>query len=221
MKKTTYIFILLIIANYPVKSQIGDNSISITGGGKTTDEKNYIEGTRNLYDDFRPGVIYYNDNRNNLRVPLRLNLYNDAFEYVKNDTLYALEDLNRLEKVVMDNQVFIYIERNRMTDVSGYVVRWNDEYPAIITKMEMGFIGAGRDVYTSKPQRFERKKDKHYIMNSYNEVEQIYSVKKLIKYLGTHQQELSDFAKKEKISSENPEELVKLLDYYQKLGQDL
>ena len=220
MKKTAYIFILLIIASYHVKSQTINNDLN-GGWFKSPEDKNYAEGTRNLYDDFRPGVIYYNDNSDALQVPLRLNIYNDEFEYVKNDTLYALENLTRLEKVVMDNLVFICIEPNRKANVSGYVVRWNDEYPAIITKMEMVFIGGGRDVYTSKPQRFERKKDKHYIMNSHNEVEQIYSVKKLIKYLGTHQQELSDFAKKEKISESNPEELAKLLDFYHELGQDL
>lgn len=181
----------------------------------------YIEGTRNLYDDFKPGVVSDKDNSNEIHLPIRINLYNDEIEYIKNDTIFWLDNLDRIDKVVMDNHVFIYLEPNRKVSVSGYVVRWNDEYPAIITKMEMELIREGLDIYKSKPQRFERKKDKHYIMNSLNEAEQIYSVKKLIKYLGTHEQELSDFANKEKISESNPEELAKLLDYYQKLGQDL
>ena len=66
----------------------------------------------------------------------------------------------------------------------------------------------------SKPDRFERAHDKHFLMKSQSEIEKIVSVKKLIKSLGTHQQELSAFAKKENISSVDSVELAKLLDYY-------
>jgi len=223
MKKQSIFFCFLFFTLSTLYAQTITHRNELGGGwiGHSPEDDNYIEGTRNLYDDFRPGVVYYNDNSDALKVPLRLNIYNDEFEYIKNDTLYALEALAQLEKVVMDNLVFIYIVPNREANVSGYVVRWNDEYPAIITKMEMGYFSGERDVYTTKPLRFERKKDKHYIMNSDHEVEQIYSVKKLIKYLDTHQQELSEFAKKEKISDSNPEELAKLLDFYHELGQDL
>lgn len=223
MKKRSIIFCFLFCTTSTLFAQTITHRNELAGGWieHSPEDDNYIEGTRNLYDDFRPGVVYYNENSDALQARLRLNLYNDEFEYVKNDTLHVLKDLNHLEKIVMDNQVFIWIEPYKKAGVSGYVVRWNDDYPAIITKMEKGYFRGGVDMYTSKPPRFERKEDKHYIMNSYREVERIYSVKKLIKYLGTYQQELSDFAKKEKISDSNPEELAKLLDFYHELGQDL
>ena len=56
-----------------------------------------------------------------------------------------------------------------------------------------------------------------YIMNADGKIERIKSVKKLIKYLGSHQEELSRFAKKEKISANDPKELAKLLEYFQDL----
>jgi hypothetical protein len=223
MKKQSIIYCFLLFISSTLFAQTINHYNELGGGwiGSDPEDDTYIEGTRNLYDDFRPGVVYYNDNSDALQVSLRLNLYNDEFEYVNNDTLHVLKDLNHLEKIVMDNQVFIWIEPYKKANISGYVVRWNDEYPTIITKMQMGYFSGGVDMYTSKPPRFERKEDKHYIMNSYHEFERIYSVKKLIKYLGTHQQELSDFAKKEKISDSSPEELAKLLDFYHELGQDL
>ena len=53
MRMFTYIFILLIIASYPVKSQTINNSSNIVGGWlKSPQDDNDIEGTRNLYDDF-------------------------------------------------------------------------------------------------------------------------------------------------------------------------
>lgn len=222
MRMFTYIVILLIIASYPVKSQPINNSSNLVGGWLKypPEDGSDIEGSRNLYDDFRPGAIYYKDNDDEVHIPLRLNLYNDEFEYVKNDTLYTIEDLNRLIKIEFDDQDFIYIMPQLKNTVSGFVVRWNDELPAVITKMRMGYYS--KEIgHFGKPKRFERDEDTHYIMNADGQYKQIYSIKKLIKYLGSHQEELSSFAKEENISASDPKELAKLLDYYQTLGQDL
>ena len=75
MRKLAYLFILLIIASFPVKSQTINNSNDLAGGWikNPPNDENYIEGTRNLYDDFRRGTIYYS-NSVDLNVPLRLNL---------------------------------------------------------------------------------------------------------------------------------------------------
>jgi len=214
------LFLHIILCDSSAQTITDRNEI---GGGwlqYPPEDENYIEGTRNLYDAFRPGVVYYKDGSNNLQVLLRFNIYNDEFEYLENDTLYALEGLIHLEKIEFDGQDFIYLEPNRKASVSGYVVRWNDELPTVVTKMRMGYFNKEIGP-VGKPKRFERDPDTHYIMNTHNEFEQIYSIKKLIKYLGSHKEELRSFVKKEKISASNPEELAKLLDYFQKLEQDL
>ena len=51
-------------------------------------------------------------------------------------------------------------------------------------------------------------------MKSENEIVKISSIKKLIKSLDSHAIELSDFAKKEKISANDLDELAKLLEFY-------
>ena len=180
----------------------------------------YIEGTRNLYDDFRRGTVYYR-NSVDLNVPLRLNLHNDEFEYIKNDTLYILENLRHLEKVVLEDQVFIYLEPNPEMDVSGFVIRWNTELPAVISKMKVSLYPKEFDPFGYKQKRFERDEDRHYLMNSDLEFIRITSVKKLINLLYSHTSELKRYAKAEKISGRNPAEMAEILDYYQKLGQDL
>jgi hypothetical protein len=68
-----------------------------------------------------------------------------------------------------------------------------------------------------KPDRFQRAADKHFLMISKDEIIKISSVKKLIISLGDHQPELSKFAKDEKISSGNIEDLVKLVEYFHSL----
>ena len=61
-------------------------------------EKDYIEGTRYLHDDFRNGNVFYDGNSKSLQLPLRLNLHNDEFEFMKNDSVYAFAEPNRIDK---------------------------------------------------------------------------------------------------------------------------
>jgi hypothetical protein len=75
------------------------------------------------------------------------------------------------------------------------------------------------DLHEPRPDRLERIKDNHYIMKSSEEVERVTSVKKLIKYLGAHGAELSDYAKKTDLNSNEPKDLAKLVNYYLQLEQ--
>ena len=68
-----------------------------------------------------------------------------------------------------------------------------------------------------KPDRFEKGANKYYIMKSVQEIEKVTSIKKLIKFLGDHNSELTKFSKEEKISASNDEELAKLVDYFHSL----
>ena len=176
-----------------------------------------IDGTRNLYDDFRIGEIYYKVNGAKLQVPLRFNIYNDEFEYIKNDTVYSLGNFDLLDKIVFENKIFIYIVPDPDESVSGFVIKRNTDLPAIITKMDMRLYAKEKSVFGYKPKRFEREEDRHYIMNADGKIERIKSVKELIKYLSSHQEELSKFAKEEKISANDPKKLAKLLDFFQDL----
>ena len=60
-------------------------------------------------------------------------------------------------------------------------------------------------------------------MKSETEILNVSSVKKLIKLLDDHSQELTEFAKEEKIygRSQSDTEMAKILDYFHALGNDL
>jgi hypothetical protein len=186
-------------------------------------EEPYVAGTRYLYDDFIVGFVYYDDNSKTLQIPLRLNLHNDEFEYMKNDTVFAFSKTDRIDRIVLKNEVFIYLETSIYTNVSGFVKIWNDQFPTLLTKMKIEFYSksVGKGYSDSQPNRFERVEDRQYIMKSENDFDRIKSVKQLIKILDTHYSELTAYAKKEKISKDDPEELAKLLEYYNELQQPL
>ena len=186
---------------------------------KTLQGESGIEGSPYLAEEFKKGEVYYGGKYKVPNVPLRLNLYNDQFEYKEKNTVMAFADPKVIDKIVLEDEVYIYIEKNVGSDVDGFVKMWNAELPGVLTKMKTLFKDKEepKPFEEPKPDRFERTLDKHYIMMSKEEIKKISSVKKLIKYLGNHTDELSSFAKKEKISSGDPEELAKLLDYYNEL----
>ena len=131
----------------------------------------------------------------------------------------AFADPRHIDKIVIENEIYIYIDKSMGAEVFGFVKKWNAKLPTVLTKMKIEFLNKEdpKPFEDTKPERFERAMDKHYIMKSKNEIVKVTSVKKLIKYLGTHTEELSIFAKEEKISAGDPEELAKLLEYYHEL----
>ena len=167
-------------------------------------------------EQFIKGDIYYKSQVKIPQVPLRLNLYNDQFEYLDENLVLALANQNRIDRIVVEDDVFIHIAKSSIYKVSGFVKLWNSNLPGIITKMRVDFLKKEKikAIEESKPNRFERVADKHYIMKSNYEIEKISSIRKLIKYLGTHSNELTGFAQKGRISVNDPEELAKLLKYY-------
>ena len=185
----------------------------------TQKELSNIYGSPYLYEDFKDGNVYYDGKYKVEQIPLRLNLYNDEFEYREKNTIMSFANPARIDKIVIGSEVFIYLEKSKTHHLSGFVKMMNAEVPAVVTKMKTEFLEKDdpKPYVKPKPDRFERIHDKHYIMKSETEIEKITSVKKLIKYLGDHNTELTKFAKKEKISANDEAELAMLLDYYHEL----
>jgi hypothetical protein len=193
----------------------------LLGYGAEDYNKNYIEGSRYLYDDFIEGTVYMVDGTKISNIPLRYNLHNDEFQFKSNDSIFAVGTPYQISKIVMGNEEFIYLKANPYTEVSGYVKIWNEAYPALITKMETYYYKRkqGSAFGETLPKRFERQEDKHFLLFSQGKATQFSTVNDLIQLFDDHQPELAAFSKKEKISKNDPEELNKLVEYYQSLKQ--
>ena len=175
-----------------------------------------IEGSPYLDEEFQSGDVYYNGKYKFPNIPLRYNLYSDEMEYKDRNVIMALVEPDKVDKITIGKQTFIYLGDDEKKGVSGFVKMWNDSFPTIITKMKIDYLKKepAKPYVDPKPDRYERDHDKHYLMKSENEIVKISSIKKLIKSLDNHLSELSDFAKKEKISANDPDELAKLLEFY-------
>lgn len=175
-----------------------------------------IQGSPYLNEEFQNGEVYYQKKFKITPILLRYNLYTDQIEYKEKDVIMTFANPDRIDKVAIVDDVFVFVNNEYQKKVSGFARMWNEQFPTVITKMKVEFLEKEetKGYEESKPDRFKRTYDIHYLMKSEDEIEKISSVKKLIKSLGNHESELSAFAKKEKISANDPEELARLLEFY-------
>lgn len=195
---------------------ISDLSMDVNRSKSAESKMVNIAGTPYLADDFQPGNIYYDGKYEISDVPLRYNIYNDEMEFESKETIMAISAPQKIDKVLIGEVAFIFIAQTKGGNPNGYVKKWNPDYPALLTKMTVAFLKQDpvRAYETPKPARYERGTDEHYVILAPGKIENVKSVKKLIQILGDHQQELEVFAKKEKISNNDPEELASMLAYY-------
>jgi len=204
--------------NYISKS-LNDLGTELNWTKKVVGPTTIIQGTPYLNDKFQPGEVYYEGKFKISNVQLRYNMYNDEMEFMDNNVVLAIAFPDKIDKVVLGNSTFIYIAESKDKNLKGYAKKWNTDFPSVLTKMKVDYFDKEppQPIVESKPARYERQYDKHYLMKSATEIEDIKSVKKLIQSLGDHESELTNFAKKEKISSSDPQELASLIDFYKEL----
>ena len=178
-----------------------------------------IKGSRFLYDELMTGTVHYDGLTKSIDLFLRLNIYRDAFEYLKNDSIYTFAAPNRIDRVLLGGEVFAYVDKNSHSDLSGFVKMWSPRFPTIVTKMRAGLVGSAsareRPYNFAIPPRFKRAADQHYLMLSEEEAVRITSIEQLIQLLSYYSPELEKFAKKEKLSAARGADLAWLLEYHQ------
>jgi len=204
--------------NYISKS-LTDLGAELNWAKKVVGPTTIIQGTPYHNDEFLPGEVYYEGKFKISNVPLRYNMYNDEMEFMDKNVVLAIAFPEKIDRVVIGNSTFIYIADSKDKNLKGYAKKWNTDFPSILTKMKVDYFDKEppQPITESKPARFERQFDKHYLMRSATEIEDIKSVKKLIQSLGDHESELTAFSKKEKISASDPQELASLIDFYKEL----
>ena len=90
--------------------------------------------------NIKNGAIYYAGKYKVENIPLRLNLYNDEFEYKEKGVAMSFANPERIDKIVIANETFIYLKESDHTKVSGFVKQLNEELPSVISKMKTVFF---------------------------------------------------------------------------------
>jgi len=179
-----------------------------------------IEGTPYLNDQFVEGEIIFGES-NRTKVPVRYNIFQDLMEYQQNGKALALDPSKKIKEVKMGDEIFIVdkyslegkskvgflslLDTGKMTLVSKKIVKYSEPLK--------GRALDGGDL----PAKFSRSSDAFFYRVGEGELKEVGNLKDLIAGLPDKQEEIKQFAKKEKISPKKQEELRKLVRYYNSL----
>ena len=117
---------------------LGDLAAQLNWNNTIIPPSSDIEGSPYLNEEFEIGEVLYGEKYKLNQIPLRYNIYNDDIEYKVENSIMAFANPHQIDKVILGNDVFIYLRNESISDEGGGFVKiWNYQYPAIITKMKV------------------------------------------------------------------------------------
>jgi hypothetical protein len=177
------------------------------------------EGTPYLTETFAMGEVYLDKGKHT--VPVRYNIYDDWIEYQQNDQTYVLDPNGHIKSVRFDDQVLVVEKYNFKGKTkhgyfvlldSGKVMLFSKKVVTYRESQEAKALESG-----STPAKYIRASDLYFYKVGNGELKKVDSLKNMIASLPDKQDELNQFAKKEKISARKEEELIKFVKYYNSL----
>lgn len=227
LKRTFFCILLYMLNTLPVFSQdvyinrtLTDFGNEVLWNKKTSFSSAEIAGSPYLNDEFQEGVVYLDGKYKVEHVPMRLNLHTGEMEFMNRKAVMVIANPEKVDKIIIGQEVFLYLDNVQKGQVSGFVKQWNVGLPAILSKMKVDFLTKepAKPYVDAKPDRYERATDEIFLLLGDGKIEQVSSVKKLIQTLAAHESELQDYAKKHKTSSTDAAELAAFIDYFRTLN---
>ena len=186
-----------------------------TAGSTTSD----VEGSPFLDDNFVEGEIYVSSKRT--VVPVRYNVFQDWIEYQQGGQTLVLEPSKTIEKVrIGDNTLVVEKFEFQGKSKFGYLTLLDTGKVMLMSKKVVRYIPVqkGRALDgTDLPARYAKSPDVYFYKIGDGSLQEIDNLKSLIASFPDKQEELKQYAKKEKISVKKEQELIQLMRYYSTL----
>jgi hypothetical protein len=197
--------------------------IAITAAAQVTNPQGTavtVKGSPYLDEAYTEGTILFANN--NRKAPIRYNAYKDVIEFQVDGQARALDASSTIKRVSFGETTFVVEKYKDDKDVTryGYFTLLDSGKVSLYSKKVMKFTPAmkGRALDGSdQPAEFRRAPDEFYFKLPGGEMKPVESVKSMIAAFPDKKSELSAFAKKEKISPRDAEELKQLVEYYNSL----
>lgn len=178
-----------------------------------------IKGTPYMNDTYEEGIVFLE--KKAFKVPARYNAFKDLMEYQQSGRAMELDPSPSVKRVQLQNTTFV-VEKVMLDGKPklGYVMLLDSGKATLYLRKVVNYLppkkGGNLDG-TDQVAEFKRVPDIFYVKIGNNELQEIRNIKTLIAAFPDKQDELTRFAKKEKISPRNQDELVKLVKYYNSL----
>jgi hypothetical protein len=178
-----------------------------------------IQGSPFLDDKFVEGEIYVSAKRT--VVPVRYNVFQDWIEYQQGGQTLVLEPSKTIEKVKIGDAVLV-VDKFELQGKSkyGYLTLLDTGKVVLMKKNVIRYIplqkGRALDG-TDLPAKYAKSPDVYFYKIGSGPLVEIDNLKSLIASFPDKQEELKQYAKKEKISVKKQEELIQFIRYYSSL----
>lgn len=175
-----------------------------------------IKGTPYLDEKFVDGVIYYASKT--LSAPIRYNAFQDLIEYKNNGQALALDPNLSISKVSFGTSTFVPLSYdNNGKSKLGYFLALDSGKMKLYAKKKIIYMPAkkggaldGGDL----PAQFKPGADAFFYRIEDGSLQEVGNIKSMIASFPDKQDELTQYAKKEKISPRKEKDMVQFVKYY-------
>lgn len=194
-------------------------AITVARAQESGTENAPVKGTPYLDEAYVEGTILFADNKRS--APIRYNAHKDLIEFQVQGQARVLDPNTSIKRVYFGESTFV-VEKYREKDITryGYFTLLDSGKVTLYSKKSVKFQPVLKNRAldgTDVPAEYRRNPDEFYFKFAGGEMTEVKNIKSMIAAFPDKKDELSAFAKKEKISPRNEEELVKLVKYYNSL----
>jgi len=175
-----------------------------------------IEGSPYLNTEFTDGMVCFRDS-SALKLKLRYDIYASRMEYQINGVNYVIGNPQFLEKVIIGESVFVYMNTDGKP---GYFELLEPGRCALLLKRTMIFVpeeGPKPIEGIIKPAHFTRDADELFLSVNGGIPAEIKNMKSVTAALHDHEAQVESFLENEKIKKARQENLIKVVKYYNSL----
>jgi hypothetical protein len=185
-----------------------------------------VEGSPFMPEEFSEGRIRLKDGEL-YSGKLRYDMYAGEMQFIANGIVYGIafpEDIEYIE--IKEDMKFIYTSylmkpSDTKLKETYFIVLMNGDNKLLAKKEVLLSDAEPAKAYVGpKPAQFSEKNDIYYIKKKKFPAVKISNRKSLISIMKDKEAEVFDFIKNEKISYRNPEDLKKLVEYYNSLEEN-
>uniref|UniRef100_UPI0032178057 hypothetical protein n=1 Tax=uncultured Draconibacterium sp. TaxID=1573823 RepID=UPI0032178057 len=193
----------------------------VNPGGELPAYGSDIKGSPYLSEEFEKGTIFTTTKEKFIDIPLRLNIYNDNFEFKTSDgNVLEIAAPEIIEKVKLNNLEMVYLPYEGEKKGNGFFIILEEGKDAsLYAHLEIVFKDSPRkEAFTMpEPPQFIKKPNSHYVRFGKGKAIKIGNKNELIQLFPNHQDEIIAFVKKNKIKPNKPDKLKELIKFYNSL----
>lgn len=169
-----------------------------------------FEGSPYLNDELVPATVS-TEKIKFIPVPMRYNIADDEMEYLVGSLRYLLDPDPNIKRIEIGKDVFVVAKERKY---GFYQLKLEGDL-SVVAKLVVNV--RPENELMSIPAKYSRQSDTYYVMLKDGTVTKVSNVKRFLDLLPEKKNEVARYAKDEKLSAGNDDDLIALVTFYNSL----